>query len=48
MLLAVAVLLAGLVAGATVLAIGHPLFGLLLGFSAVPLALLAWVTGERR
>lgn len=49
MLLAVGVLLAGLVVGAVVMGAGHPMVGLLLGFAAVPVALVVWVAaGDRR
>lgn len=47
-LLAFGVLLAGLVVGAILLAIDRPMLGMLLGFSAVPIALVVWMTaGER-
>ena len=43
MLLAVGVLLAGVVVGAVVMGLGHPMRGMLLAFAAVPIALIAWV-----
>jgi hypothetical protein len=46
MLLAVGVLLAGFVVGAVVMAIGHPMLGMLLGFSAVPIALVVWLAAD--
>lgn len=47
-LLAFGVLLAGLVVGAVMMAIDRPMLGMLLGFSAVPIALVVWMTaGER-
>jgi len=47
-LLAFGVLVAGLIVGAVLMAIGRPMLGMLLGFSAVPIALVVWVTaGER-
>lgn len=46
MLLAVGVLLAGLVVGALVMATGHAMLGMLLGLSAVPIALIVWVAAD--